>query len=78
MAPNEYHSTDKDTVVLLLTAEIPVLRYFVDDHNKTVFVFDINRAECIVNAHIKGELPKYEYDKFVKALRMFNSIVHSR
>lgn len=78
MALNEYHSTDKDTVVLLLTAEIPVLRYFIDDHNKTVFVFDADRAEHIVDAHIKGELPKYDYDKFVKALRMFNSIVHSR
>ncbi len=75
---NEYHSTDKDTVVLLLTAEVPVKRYFVDEHKKTVFVFDFEPADAIVSAHIRGELPKYDYDKFAKALRLFNSTVHSR
>jgi hypothetical protein len=73
----EYQSTDKDTIVLLLTAEIPVKHFFVDDHKKTVFVFDFEAANEVIKAHIRGELPKYDYDKFIKALRLFNSIVHS-
>lgn len=76
MSTQEYHSTDRDTVVLLLSEEVPVIRYFLDDRNKTTFVFDLAKAEKIVNDHIQG---KYEcYDKFVKAQRLFNSIIHSR
>lgn len=74
----EYQSSDRDTVVLLLTAGLPILRYFVDDNNKTQFIFDFDKSDKLISAMVRSELPNYPYDSYVRATRLFNSIVHSR
>ena len=75
---NLYQSSDRDTVVLLLTAGLPIVKYFADSNGKTQFVFDNEKAESLITSMIRNELPNYPYDAYVKATRMFNSIVHSR
>lgn len=73
-----YQSSDRDTVVLLITAGVPIAKYSVDDHRKTQFFFDKLSAEDIIQKMVKKELPNYPYDDYVRATRLFNSIVHSR
>jgi hypothetical protein len=78
MSESEYDTTDKNVTLLLLTAGLPLLRSNKDDHGKTVFYFDRKSADEWIGRYQKNDSMKFEYSEFLRALGLFNSIVHSR
>jgi hypothetical protein len=78
MSENEYDTTDKNITLLLFTAGLPLIRSSKDEHQKTVFFFDRKTAKEWIDRYQKSEPMKFEYSDFLRALGLFNSIVHSR
>lgn len=79
MADTKYcATTDRDSVLLLLTAGLPILKTEIDEHNKTKFFFDYEQGNPILDKYRKNQSLMYEASDFLRALRLFNGIVHSK
>jgi len=73
-----YVTTDRDSILTLLTAGLPILETDVDEHNKVRFHFDNEAAFPIMDQYRKNASQLFEMSAFLRALRMFNGIVHSK
>ena len=74
----QYDTTDRSIILLLLTAGLPITSTSVDDRNKTKFHFDRVQATAWIDKLHRNESIKFEFSDFIKALGLFNGIVHSR
>ena len=72
-------TTDRDSVLVLLTANLPIIKTDIEKkYNKIRFYFDAKTADPIMEAYKKKESQPFEMADFLRALRLFNSVVHSR
>jgi len=78
MTDQEYNTTDKDIILVLLTAGLPIVRTWKDGSNKTIFYFSEDLALPWIDKFQKNIPMPFDIAAFLRALRLFNSIVHSR
>lgn len=70
-------TTDKSTAVLLISAGLPIIKTYVNEHGKTVFVFNKEEAKTWLEKDMRHEKIMFDFYVVMRAINLFNSVVHS-
>jgi len=77
MEEEQYYTTDRQTVLFLLCSGVNIIETKKDYRNKTKFYFPITKANEVLAKFKMGHDPEFRFSVYMRALNLFNSIVHS-